>query len=287
MSNVASTLAELITPLPEAEFLQLLHERKLTLLRGKDPDRYTQLLGWNALRQMIGRGDYPHASDHFRVAKESVQAPPEQWTNDGRPDAAKLEQCLADGYSVIITHIEPLIAPLAALCADIKSRLREDVYAGLIVTSGKDGAFKIHYDFEDLIIVQAEGTKRWQIYGPAVSNPVRGMPRPTPPDGPPMFDEVLQTGDILFVPAGNWHHCEAGPGRSVHFSVFMLPPSGWHGVKRIISPLIAEEMFRTPLTRLAGPSELAALEADIKNRVIEKINQLKLDEIIAKWGEKG
>jgi len=36
MSNLPSTLAELISPLPEAEFLQLLHERKLTLLRGRD-----------------------------------------------------------------------------------------------------------------------------------------------------------------------------------------------------------------------------------------------------------
>ena len=287
MRNLPFTLAELVAPLPEAGFLQLLHDRKLTLLRGKNGDRYTELLGWNALRRMIERGDYPHESDHFRVAKESMSAPQTRWTTEGRADVAKLEQCLMEGYSVIITHMEPHIAPLAALCADIKSRLREDVYAGLIVTSGKDGAFKLHYDFEDLIIVQAEGTKRWQIYGPAVSNPVRGMPRPTPPDSPPIFDEVLQTGDILFVPAGNWHHCEAGPGRSVHFSVFMLPPTGWHGVKRIIAPLIVEELFRTPLTRLAGPSELAALEADIKNRVIEKINQLKLDEIIAKWGEKG
>ncbi len=287
MNNLPSTLAELVVPLPEAEFLELLHERKLTLLRGKNGDRYTELLGWNALRHMIERGEYPRGPDHFRVAKESISAPQARWTSEGRADVAKLEECLAEGYSVIATHIEPLFPPLAALCEDIRSRLREEVYAGLIVTSGKDGAFKLHYDFEDLIIVQAEGTKRWQIYGPAVSNPVRGLPRPSTPDSPPIFDEILQTGDILFVPAGNWHHCEAGPGRSVHFSVFMLPPTGWHGVKRIISPLIVEEMFRTPLTRLRTPSELAALEADIKNRVIEKISQLKLDEIIAKWGEKG
>jgi ribosomal protein L16 Arg81 hydroxylase len=258
----------------------------LTLVRGKNGSCYTQMLGWNALRQMIGRGEYPRGADHFRVAKESIQAPPARWMTVGKPDPDKLEQCLAEGYSVIITHIEPFLAPLAAICAEIKARLREEVYAGLIVTSGKDGAFRLHYDFEDLIIVQAEGSKRWQIYGPPVSNPVRGLPKPALPDGPPIFDEVLQTGDILFVPAGNWHHCEAGPGRSVHFSVFMLPPAGWHGVKRLILPLIEEEMFRTPLTRLAGASELAALETKIKNRMIEKINQLKLEELITKWGGK-
>lgn len=286
MNSPPTTLAELVQPLSEAELLALLFERKLTLVRGKNGSCYTQMLGWNALRQMIGRGEYPRGADHFRVAKESIQAPPARWMTVGKPDPDKLEQCLAEGYSVIITHIEPFLAPLAAICAEIKARLREEVYAGLIVTSGKDGAFRLHYDFEDLIIVQAEGSKRWQIYGPPVSNPVRGLPKPALPDGPPIFDEVLQTGDILFVPAGNWHHCEAGPGRSVHFSVFMLPPAGWHGVKRLILPLIEEEMFRTPLTRLAGASELAALETKIKNRMIEKINQLKLEELITKWGGK-
>jgi len=101
------------------------------------------------------------------------------------------------------------------------------------------------------------------------------------------FDEVLQTGDVLFVPAGNWHHCEAGPGRSVHFSVFFLPPAGWHGVKRLVFPLIEEEMFRTPLTRLGRASELTALETEIKRRLIEKIGQLNLEELIANWGGKG
>ena len=286
MRNFPSTLAELVFPLPEEGFLQLLRERKLTPLRRGNTDCYADVLGWNAIKRMIERGQYPRGLDHLRVAKESISAPPALWTSDGNADAAKLDACLAEGYSVIFTHIEPFIAPLAALCGDVKSRLREDVYAGLIVTSGRDGAIKTHYDFEDLIIVQAEGTKRWQIYGPAVCNPVRGLPRPPTPDTPPIFDEVLQTGDILFVPAGHWHHCEAGPGRSVHFSVLMLPPAGWHGVKNIIAPLIAEEMFRRPLTRLGGPSELAALEAGIKKRVIEKINQLSLDDVIAQWGPK-
>jgi len=287
MNSPPSTLAELVQPLSETEFCALLFERKLTLLRGKNDGRYTQMLGWDAVRQMIEQGRYPQANDHFRVAKESIQAPPARWTTDGKPDPDKLEQCLADGYSVIVTHIEPFLPPLAAICAEIKARLREDVYVGLIVTSGQDGAFRLHYDFEDLIIVQAEGSKRWQIYGPPVSNPVRGLRKPSLPDSPPFFDEVLQTGDVLFVPAGNWHHCEAGPGRSVHFSVFFLPPAGWHGVKRLVFPLIEEEMFRTPLTRLGGASELTALETEIKRRLIEKIGQLNLEELIANWAGKG
>lgn len=285
MSTAPSTLAELVSPLSEPGFLQLLQERKLTLLRDANGHPYTKFLSWNALQNLIERGEYPRDQDYFRVAKESVPLTQDRWTSEGKADIAKLEGCLDEGNSVIITHIEPFIPPLAALCADIKSRLKEQVYAGVIVTSGKDGAFKLHYDFEDLIIVQTEGTKRWQIYGPAVSNPIRGIPKQSAPENAPIFDEVLEPGDILFVPAGNWHHCEAGPGRSVHLGIFILPPTGWHGVRKLLSLLIAEEIFRTPLTRLAGAPELAALEADAKNRLIERIGQLKLSELIAEWGK--
>jgi cupin superfamily protein len=283
MSNAPSTLTELVAPLPEPGFLQLLQERKLTLLRGGNAPAYAEILSWNALRHLIDSGEYPRGQDHFRIANESIPLAPDRWTNGGEADIAKLEACLAEGNSLIITHIEPFVPPLAALCADIKSRLKEQVYAGVIVTSGKDGAFKLHYDFEDLIIVQTEGTKRWQIFGPAVPNPIRGIPKQSAPENAPIFDEVLEPGDILFVPAGNWHHCEAGPGRSVHLGIFILPPTGWHGVRKLLSPLIAEEIFRTPLTRLASASELAALEADAKNRLIEKIGQLKFSELLSEW----
>jgi ribosomal protein L16 Arg81 hydroxylase len=287
MRNAASTLEELVAPLTEAEFLSVLRERKVTLLRGANGDRYKALVGWEALKRMIERGEYPRGRDDIRVAKESARIPPERWTSKGKVDTAKLEECLASKFSVIITHIEPHIPTLAALCDNITSRLLEASFAGVIVTTGTaDGAFKIHYDPEDLIILQIEGTKRWQIYGPAVSNPVIGMPKQLPPESAPIFDEVLQPGDFLFVPGGNWHHCENGLSRSVHLGIFFVPPTGWHAVRALTSELLSEEMFRAPLTRLEGAAELAALEADVKNRLIEKIGQLKLNEFLGDWIKK-
>jgi ribosomal protein L16 Arg81 hydroxylase len=286
MRNPASTLEELVAPLTEAEFLVLLRERKLTLLRGANQDCYTNLLNWDALSRMIERGEYPRGPDHFRLSKESVMLPPDRWVSGDKADIAKVEDYLAQGYNITITHIEQNVPHLALLCDNIKSRLSEATYAGVIVTRGRDGAFRVHYDPEDLIILQIEGTKRWQIFGPAVRNPVRGMPKAWPPGNALVFDEVLQPGDLLFVPAGNWHHCEAGPGRSLHLGIFIIPPTGSHAVKALTSHLLSEEMFRMPLTRFDSPSEFAALEAGVKNRLIEKIGQLKLSEFLAEWSRK-
>jgi ribosomal protein L16 Arg81 hydroxylase len=288
MLKAPSTLAELVAPLGEAEFLSLLRDRKLTLLRGANADRYTGLLNWDLLRGMLERGEHPRNLVHLRLSRDSLKVPLERWFSKngpgGKVDIAKVEAYLAQGFSLCITCIDEHAPHLAALCDDIRARSFEQIKLGVIVTTGKEGAFKLHYDPEDLIILQVEGSKRWKIYGPAVPNPVIDLPQPPPPpEEAPIFDEVLMPGDFLFLPGGNWHRCENGPVRSIHLGFFFLPPTGWHFVKALMTDLVGDETFRTPLTRLAGPAELAGMEADFKRRVIDAVNRLDLDEYFAAW----
>jgi ribosomal protein L16 Arg81 hydroxylase len=294
VTSTDSPFQDLVAPLSEAEFLALLRERKLTFVRGSNQARYSNLLGWDALQQMIERGEHPRGLGDFRVAKESVTVPAERWLtknkadNSNKVDTAKLEEFLATGFSLIITPIDRHVPALASLCANIRSQVGEQIKVGVIVTASRSvGAFKIHYDPEDLIILQVEGTKRWKIFGPAVSNPVQGMPKQVPPpEEEPIFDEVLEPGDFLFLPAGNWHHCENGPDRSLHLGIFFIPPTSWHAVKTLTSDLVSNETFRTPLTRIKDEAEFDALEAEVKRSLIEKIGKLKLKEFLGQWNQK-
>jgi hypothetical protein len=290
MLKTPSTLAELVAPLSEAEFRTLLRERRLTLLRGSNSERYGTLLNWDLLVGMIERGEHPRSLADISLSRESITVPPDRWLmknpegSGNKVDVAKVEAYLAHGFSLVVTRIDAYAPQLATLCDDIRSRSFEQIKVGVIVTTGRAGAFKLHYDPEDLVILQVEGSKRWKIYGPAVSHPVIGMPEQLPPpEDVPIFDEVLHPGDFLFVPGGNWHRCENGPARSLHLGIFFLPPTGWHFIKALTSELVSDEMFRTPLTRLGGALELAKLEADFKIRAIENINRLKLNEFFADW----
>ena len=287
MSEAPSTLADLVSPLAEPEFLELLRRRELVYRPGANGDRYAPLLGWPALRRMIEVGNYPNKRpDDIRVTKESGIIPASRWMTEGKVDAAKLEAFLANGFSVVVLHLDEHVPALAAVCDEIRSRTLEGSFVGAVVTSGTGaGAFPVHYDPEDLVILQVEGTKRWQIFGPPVSNPVRNMPKQSPPATEPFFDEVLEPGDLLFVPGGNWHRCESGLSTSVHLGIFFLPPTSWHAANQILRAFLSEELFRTPLTRLDGASAVEAVEAEVKSRLIESIRELKLNEFIAGWSK--
>jgi len=131
------------------------------------------------------------------------------------------------------------------------------------------GALECHYDDPDLVILQVAGTKRWQVFGPSV---VAGRP----PQGPPVFDRVLQPGDVLFLPAEQWHHCENGPHRSLHVSILFFPPNGRHLMTTRASQLLSDEIFRRPLTRNDSPEKLAAHEAALKVHLVEAIQAMSL-----------
>jgi len=169
------------------------------------------------------------------------------------------------------------------LCDHIRSRLGEIANASLMITSGSDGLFRLHYDDPDGFMVQIEGTKRWQIFAPTVNHPMDALPRGPRPKGAPMVDEILEPGDILILPAGYWHHCQAGTGRSVHLAIAFTPPTGWHAVRALSEELISEERFRRPLTRVGGPAETAELQSQLKQYLMQKIDQLDLDAFVAKW----
>lgn len=283
-TEAPASLAELLSPLAVTDFLGLLRRRELTYRPGSNTDCLAPVAGWTALRRILEAGQQPVERDGIRVAKESHLVPPDRWTTDGKVDAAKLDAYLAKGYSIVALRVEAHVPALAAICDEIRTRTGEGSFVGAVVTSGvRAGAFKTHYDPEDLLILQLEGTKRWQVFGPVVANPVARMPKPKLEKPELIFDEVLEPGDLLFVPGGYWHHCESGLSTSVHLGIFFLPATAWHATDEIIRPLIADEFFRRPLTRLDGETALAAVEADLKKRLIAEIERLDIAGFVARW----
>src|SRR5262249_28356880 len=125
------------------------------------------------------------------------------------------------------------------------------------------------------------GCKRWQLCGPAVINPVRGMSPPRAPQNAPFFDEVLRAGDFLFMPAGYWGRCENGSERSLHLSILFEPPCGRDVVTSLVNRLATDETFNRPLNRYTDVSSMAAHEAALKERLIDQVHAWSLAGFLA------
>ena len=82
-----SAFDEIFAPLSRAEFLALLRERRLTLLPSGAGRRLAADAGWEALKAMLARGQYPRGKGDIRVSRESELLPEGQWMKDGKPDA--------------------------------------------------------------------------------------------------------------------------------------------------------------------------------------------------------
>lgn len=271
-----STLADLVAPLSETAFLERLRTRTIAHQPVSGPHRFANLPGWPALLGLLQSGALGPAD--FRVRARDELVPEVFYVAHGkaRPDA--VTALLDKGASVIFRHLERHFPALEALCGDIARRTGESCFADAIVQTGPGGALGFHIDVEDMVVVQLECAKRWRIHDERIVHPV-DTPAVAPlPGGAPLFDHVLQPGDTLLVPSGFTHHCDnvSGPSgleRTVHLSFCLMPETGYHAVRALLPALADDPLFRAPLTRTADPAARAALEAQLRRRLAEKLGE--------------
>ncbi len=270
-----ATLAELVAPLSEREFLDLLRARRLAFCPAPGANRLQSLVDWETLRRAIEADDF--RPKKLRVTHNTHPVPAAFYTQSGKVDAGKLAGLMRQGVSLLVERINEDLPALGALCATIGAGLGEEVMAAAVMTDGGGGALELHYDSYDVVVLQIEGAKHWRVYPPTVRDPVRGMVKEAPPPpGEPIFDRALQTGELLLVPAGYWHQCDKAAERSLHVSIAFLAPTGWHVVAALVPQLLTEGIFRVPLSRLGDAAERAAHESALKERLVERVSQMSV-----------
>ena len=111
-----------------------------------------------------------------------IPIPTNLYFKRGRVNPAALSKLLDQGISLIFNQLDEHVPALRALCKNLKRKTSERVSAAAIMTSGRGGALKCHYDAEDLVILQIASTKRWQVFNSPIVNPVPDTPKRLPPE---------------------------------------------------------------------------------------------------------
>ncbi|MDG4800207.1 cupin domain-containing protein [Micromonospora sp. WMMD980] len=288
----ADGLAGLLKPLDETAFLRDRLGVEPVLVKGLD-ERFTALFGWDVLNEALAAQRADPSRMHLVRASQGVslascaEAVP-QLAPRGRPSRLvpdRLQAALEAGATLAVDGAEELHAPLRELVAAVERSLRCLVQANLYVNlGGAEPGFHTHWDDHDVIVLQCEGAKHWDVYAPTIAHPVGVLSDPPPPSKSDVaWSGLVERGDLLYLPRGWWHTVKAIPGSpSAHLSLSARLPSTADLLRRLLARLAADEPvlrrdlprftdgerwyaeLRTVLTRaVSEPGLLEKLAADL------------------------
>ncbi|MBI5425700.1 MAG: hypothetical protein HZA32_16610 [Opitutae bacterium] len=146
---------------------------------------------------------------HFRALSRGKQVPVAAFTDRmGAFREEAFRQIRAAGASVAFSHFENFSNIALALTRTLEAEFHLPVQINVYITPGGNQGLGVHVDPHDVLILQIQGQKDWDIYDAA------GV----------KSEMTLQTGGWLFVPKGTRHEVRnRGVETSVHFTIGFHP----------------------------------------------------------------
>lgn len=168
-------------------------------------------------------------------------------------DTARLRDVLRTGATLVIDSIDEMLPHLGDTTRELSTVVGEFTQAHLYATAGDTPAFSPHWDVVDVIAVQVEGEKHWDVYGPGTLNPIDAETDPdnTRPDEPE-WSGVLRQGDVLYLPRGWWHSVRGLGGTSLHLSYGFQSQTGLAYLNWLAGHARHTAPFRVDVPRVGG-----------------------------------
>jgi len=129
---------------------------------------------------------------------------------------------LESGTTLVINQIERYLLLARRLGIQVSRFTGMQTTSNAYISFGGSGTFGKHWDTHDVVVIQLLGTKRWQVFAPSwplplVNQTSERMQLPCP--STPELDITLETGDLLYIPRGWWHHVTPEHQGSMHLSI--------------------------------------------------------------------
>jgi lysine-specific demethylase/histidyl-hydroxylase NO66 len=198
-------------------------------------------------------------------------------------DPDRVFELYAGGATVVLQALHRSWPPLVEFCGQLADELGQPTQCNAYVTPPGSRGFGAHHDTHDVFVLQVDGTKRWHVYEPVLTLPLRSQPSAAyVRDGSllaegaePVLSTVLGPGDTLYLPRGYIHAAETNEDRSIHLTVGVAALT-WHDVLADAVTLAAEqEEFRS-----AVPADLAAEVPGFLQAVAKWLEQLPPERVV-------
>jgi ribosomal protein L16 Arg81 hydroxylase len=279
-------LAALLSPVSVDEFLSR-HWLKQHLFCRGSAERFAGLLSWTDLNGILAH--HWRETYRFRLASRGRDLEPDSYADPGgftpRIRTRDVTDHLRRGATLSFEAIDELHEPLTRLASSFETFFRGgtkiNIYAAWRALHGLD----LHRDNHEVFILQLEGRKQWLLYGFSVDGVDRNelRSRSVPPPGA-LFDEILQPGDLLYIPRGCYHVAVPMNEPTLHLTLSVKNPRGEDLVNWIVERLRVSDMADRDLPYLSGAAERLRYSEDVRATLLEGLGPDLVEQYFAETG---
>jgi hypothetical protein len=263
-----SMIGKVLAPLDKNLFLAEYWGKSFVRVTGRK-DKLQWLLPWSELNTILEtqRLEPPR----FRMFMSGKPVDRNRYmTSAGetpsRLNSAGFINCLSDGATMVLDDIDELAPSVRELAQEFEDAFRVytsvNLYAGWRTQNG----FDLHWDDQDTMILQLSGRKRWTVYRPTRLHPLRKDTEQAPkPSDEPIWEGVLEDGDLIYMPRGWWHVAYPIGEPSLHLTVTIVQSHGAELLHWYVNQLKRHPEVRMDLPNLANKAERAQYFAKLRD----------------------
>jgi hypothetical protein len=275
-----SALRRLIA-VPVDEFASHYWGSRPLLSRAVDlPGGVGDLFSNDAVDELVSRRGL--RTPFLRVAKDGSTLPDRAFTAGGGTGAGIADQAsddqllrlFGDGATIVLQGLHRTWEPVLDFTQDLAAELGHPVQVNAYVTPPQNTGFGDHYDVHDVFVLQIAGEKRWRIREPVHVTPLRDQPWTdrraaveAAAERPPLLEETLHPGDVLYLPRGYVHAATALGDVSTHLTIGVPPWTRRHLADELVAQVLAaaseDERVRASLGLGVSLTDAGAWEADL------------------------
>jgi hypothetical protein len=204
------SLIELLYPCSLTDFLEKNWNQQALMIAGENQQRFRSLFSWKTLNHLLNFHQIRYPDLRLALNGKVLEEAENQ---------ALLKHCQS-GATLILNQVHKLVPEVATFCAELKHDLGYATQANAYCSWAAIQGFAPHYDTHDAFILQVYGKKQWFVFADTFKYPLveQRSATLTPPDQP-YLSEVLNPGDVLYIPKGHWHYAVAAEEPSLHLTV--------------------------------------------------------------------
>ncbi|MFE0420896.1 JmjC domain-containing protein [Streptomyces sp. NPDC058953] len=214
------------------------------------------------------------------------------YMTNGRTDRTKLARLYEQGHTIRLGNLQRVVPALSRISAAIQSETGYSNYIHAFLTPPGGQGLRHHWDQQMALIVQISGTKRWQLWQPQVSAPMREYNEsfrvwkdhfiPAWEAAGADMEIDLRAGESLLLPRGWVHnpHVVDSDEDSVHLTFALRERTSVWLAEKLIAGAIGHEEFRgVVLPGALGGAGLVGRLEETRTALVNYLNGLDLEEL--------